>query len=147
MAYQDWFDSWHSGEVHLRGYFQPPEKLTTASIPGQDRSAAHLLAEAKQLVQDLTEYRQALAARYAALETEPYTLVLKLVRHPGWGRSGVTFNLRLFRQYEDGTTIDELHEHYTGKQRREAIARYDALRHSHPGIQAEKDIERRAWER
>lgn len=147
MAYQDWFDSWHGGEVHLRGYFQSPDKLTTKEIPRHDASAARLLEEARQLIEDLTAYRQALAARYAMLETAPCRLCLELVRRPSWGGGGVSFTLRLFRRYDDGTEIDELHERYTGRQRREAIARYEALRRSRPGIQAEKDLERRPWER
>ena len=147
MAYQDWFRDWRSGEVTLRGYFQSPEKLTTGEIPRQDSSAARLLEEARQLIEDLTAYRQALAERYACLETAPYALRLSLVRHPAWGRHGVTFDLRLFRRYEDGTESDELHERFAGPQRREALARYEALRRSHPGIQAEKDMERRSWER
>ena len=117
MAYQDWFQTWHPGEVNLRGYFRSPEELTTAEIPRHDSSAAHLLEEARHLIEDLTSYRQA--------------------------RS----ELPLSRRYEDGTEVDELHEHFPGKQRREALARYEALKRSRPGIQAEKDIDRRSWER
>lgn len=147
MAYQDWFQTWHPGEVNLRGYFRSPEELTTAEIPRHDSSAAHLLEEARHLIEDLTSYRQALAERYAQLETAPYTLRLSLVRHPTWSGGKVRFELRLFRRYEDGTEVDELHEHFPGKQRREALARYEALKRSRPGIQAEKDIDRRSWER
>lgn len=147
MAYQNWFDSWRNGDVTLRGYFQPPEKLTSSGVISHDRSAAHMLEQARQLVEDLTEYRQALAARYAFLETAPYALCLSLVRHPAWSGGKVRFELRLFRRYEDGTEVDELHEHFPGKQRREAIARYEALKKARPGIQAEQDIDRRSWER
>ena len=147
MAYQDCFDSWRRGEVALRGYFRPPEELTLEDIPAHDRSAAHLLSQAQALIQDLTEYRQALAARYAALAAMPYQLRLTLVRHPPWSGGGVSFDLRLTRHYEDGTETDELREHYTGKDRREAIARYEELRKARPGIETAKDIARRPWER
>lgn len=147
MAYQDWFDSWRKGEVTLRGYFQPPEALTLSNIPAHDRSAAHLLTEARQLVEDLTEYRQALAARYGSLSAMPYELRLELVRHPAWSGGRVSFDLRLLRRYEDGTETEELHEHYAGKDRREALRRYEELKKARPGIAASQDIARRRWER
>lgn len=147
MAYQDWFGSWHSGEIQLRGYFRPPEKLNGSEIPGLDRSAARLQEEARRLLADLAEYRQALVERYAYLETAPYTLRLKLERSPAWGSRGVTFELTLSRIYEDGTQVKELRETYPGKQRREAIARFEAMKKSRPGIEAAKDIEKRSWEK
>ena len=77
----------------------------------------------------------------------PYKLRLSLVRHSPWSGRGVTFDLRIIRIYEDGNAVDELHEHYTGKQRREALARYAELKKQRPGIDAVLDIERRTWER
>lgn len=146
MAYQDWFDSWRNGDVHLRGYFRPPEKLTCSEIPGMDANAARLQEEARRLLEDLSAYRQALAARYAALETAPYRLRLSLVRRPGW-RSGVTYDLTLSRVYEDGTEVREIEEHYPGKQRHDAISRFETLRRQRPGIEAVKNIEKQPWER
>jgi len=52
-----------------------------------------------------------------------------------------------FQRYEDGTEIQELNEHYTGKQRREALARFEELRKQRPGIELVKDIEKRSWEK
>ena len=96
------------------------------------------------MLDDLTEYRQALAARYAALSTMPYTLRLELERIPDWGSGRVKYYVRLVKTYEDGTAVKELEEVYAGKQRREALARFEALRKERPGIEAVKDIERRA---
>lgn len=93
---------------------------------------------------DLSEYRQALAARCAALEAAPCTLRLSLIRNPGW-RSGVTYDLTLSRIYEDGT--QELQEHHPGRQRRSAISRFESLRRSRPGIEVVKDVERRSREK
>lgn len=45
------------------------------------------------------------------------------------------------------TEIQELNEHYTGKQRREALARFEELRKQRPGIELVKDIEKRSWEK
>ena len=72
MAYQDWFDGYQRGEVALRGYFRPPEELTAESVQGMDRNAADLQRRAQALIDNLAEYRQSLAARYAALMVMPY---------------------------------------------------------------------------
>lgn len=146
MSYKTWFEPWRNGDVHLRGWFRPPDTLTASEITGQDRSAARLQEEARQLLEDLAEFRQALAARYAMLETAPYKLRLSLIRRPGW-HSGVTYALTLSRIYEDGTEVKELQEIYKGQQRHEAIARFAEIRKQRPGIEAVKDIEKREWER
>ena len=80
MAYQDWFDGYQRGEVALRGYFRPPEELTAESVQGMDRSAADLQRRAQALIDNLAEYRQSLAARYAALMVMPYEWRLDLIR-------------------------------------------------------------------
>lgn len=147
MAYQEWFDNWNRGEIHLRGYFRPPAELTAERITGMDRSAADLAKRAQALLDDLAEYRRALAERYAALSVMPYRLRLELERVPDWGSGRVKYYIRLVKTYEDGTTVTELEEVYPGKQRREALARYEALWKERPGIEAVKDIERKAWEK
>ena len=151
MSYQDWFrNAWggrEDGRAEVRVYLCAPEKLTLDRSPWNDQQAARAITEAEALIQNLKEYRQALAARYAALTTSAYALRLELVRHPSWGGHGVTFDLRIIKRYEDGTEVDELHEHYPGKQRREALARYAELKKQRPGIETVLDIERRPWER
>ncbi|MBQ5928038.1 MAG: hypothetical protein IIW96_02555 [Oscillibacter sp.] len=151
MSYQDWFrNAWgarEDGRAEVRVYLCAPEKLTLDRIPWNDQQAARAISEAETLIQNLKEYRQALAARYSELTTAAYTLRLELIRHPAWGGHGVTFDLRIIKRYEDGTEVDELREHYTGKQRREALARYAELKKQRPGIDAVLDIQRRTWER
>ena len=151
MSYQDWFrNAWggrEDGRAEVRVYLSAPEKLTIDRIPWNDQQASRAILEAEVLIQNLKEYRQALATRYASLTTSAYSLRLELIRHPAWGGHGVTFDLRIIKRYEDGTEVDELREHYTGKQRREALARYEELKKQRPGIDAVLDIERRPWER
>lgn len=151
MSYQDWFrNAWggrEDGRAEVRVYLAAPGKLTLDRIPWNDQQAARAITEAEALIQNLKEYRQALAARYAELTTCAYSLRLELVRYPSRSGHGVTFGLRIIKRYEDGTEVDELREHYTGKQRREALARYAELKKQRPGIDAVLDIERRPWER
>lgn len=152
MSYQDW--QWRGScdiketELHLRVYLNKPETLTLERIKGYDQSAARAIQQAEELIADLREYRQALAARYAQLETAAYTLRLELIRHPAWsGIHGVSYDLRLIKRYEDGTESAELSEHYRGKERHAALARFEELCRQRPGIEIVKDIERRSWER
>ena len=60
----------------------------------------------------------------------------------------MSYRETLFRRYgSPSTEVKELNEHYTGKQRREALARFEELRKQRPGIELVKDIQRRSWER
>lgn len=124
-----------------------PEKLTADRIARYDESAARIIAECESTIESMKEYRQALAARYATLETAPYSLRLELKREPGWRGRGIDYYVTLYKTYEDGTEVMELNEHYKGQQRREAIARFEEIKKQRPGIEAVKNIERKSWER
>lgn len=135
------------GRINITAYLRHPDKLTPNDIKGADATAARCIAEMQQALEDLSEYRQALATRYADLSTAPYTLRLELERYPATSYHGVSFEIRIIKRYEDGTTVTELRETYQGKERRAALVRFEALKKQRPGIEVWKDIERRSWER
>lgn len=152
MSYRENLFRWYGspsteGRVEIRDYLLLPEKLTEKEIQRYDESAASTIAECEAVIQDLKEYRRDLAARYAQLTTAPYKLRLEIERDPHWRNQGVDYYVRIIKAYEDGTEIQELNEHYTGKQRREALARFEELRKQRPGIELVKDIEKRSWEK
>ena len=151
MSYETLFQRYGSpsreAEINIRGYLVKPDKLTQERIRGFDNSAAGIIARCEETIAALKEYRQALAERYAMLQTAPYKLRLELKRDPGWRGRGVDYYVTIYRTYEDGTEVMELNEHYEGKQRREALARFEELKKQRPGIETVKDIERRSWER
>ena len=119
-----------------------------AEIAHADKRAGQDIAELENLIADLKEYRQALAARYAQLETMAYTDRLELERHPNsWRGGNVTYYLRIVRKYEDGTEAQQYHETFPGKQRRDALKRFEELKKQRPGIEAVKDIGKKGWER
>ena len=150
MSYTDLFQRYgrpsREADIRLSGWLLRPEDLTAEKIAGYDKSAARLITEAQTLIDQLSEYRQALAARYATLETSAYRDRLELVRDPGYRGKPVLYFVRIVRTYEDGTTEDTLSETYPGKQRREALARFAELRRQRPGIDALQDIEKKSWE-
>lgn len=151
MSYLDLFQRYGSpsreASVQIRDYLIRPDVLTADRIASYDKSAAHTIAECRQLIDQLTEYRQALAERYAQLATAAYRDRLELTRDPGYRGKPVIYSVQIVRTYEDGTTETPLSETYTGAERRKAFARFAELQRQRPGIEAIQDTDRRAWER
>ena len=151
MSYETLFQRYGSpstdAEIRITAYLIRPDKLTADRIPWNDEQAARLISGCESLIASLKEYRQALAERYAMLQTAPYKLRLELERKPSYNGSGVLYYVRIIREYQDGTEVQELAETYQGKQRREALARFEGLKKQRPGIEIVKDIEKRSWER
>ena len=150
MSYHDLLNCYgheqDSAEQRIYIYCQNPKKIhKTKDIEYRDRAAAQDIARLEKIIEDLKDYRQALAARYAQLETMAYTERLEIERYPGG--SGITYYVRIIRTYEDGTKQKVLNETYSGKERRKALDRYEELKKQRPGIEAVKDIERRSWEK
>ena len=151
MSYETLFQRYGSpstdAEIRITAYLIRPDKLTADRIPWNDEQAARLISGCESLIASLKESRQALAERYAMLQTAPYKLRLELERKPSYNGSGVLYYVRIVREYQDGTEVQELAETYQGKQRREALARFEELKKQRPGIEIMKDIEKRSWER
>lgn len=151
MSYLDLFQRYGSpsreASVQIRDYLIRPDVLTADRIANYDKSAARTIAECRQLIDQLTEYRQALAERYAQLATAAYRDRLELRRDPGYKGKPVIYSVQIVRTYEDGTTETPLSETYTGTDRRKAFARFAALQKERPGIETIQDTDRRAWER
>lgn len=153
MSYSTWFtkdDTWSHGRDHEQRVYvhalHPSRLETPERVAYYDQSAARSIAELQDLIESLTGYRQALAARYAYLETAPYTRRLELIRSPHYGGS-ISYHVQIIRTYEDGTETTEQHTHFEGKQRRDAIKLFESLAHQNPGIATVKDIARKSWER
>ena len=152
MSYRDRFSEYGSrdGYAEFRPWitFYKPEKLKElGDVARADKNAAGDIERLEALVSDLKEYRQALAARYAELETMPYTERLELERRPSWGGGGATYYLRTVRRYADGTETITAHESFPGKQRRDALKRFEELKKQRPGIETVVDIAKKSWER
>lgn len=151
MSYLDLFQRYgnpsREADIRLSGWLLRPDALTAEKIAGYDQSAARLITEAQTLIDQLTEYRAALAERYAALATAAYRDRLELIRERRWRDSPVLYHVQIIRTYEDGTAETVLHEHFTGKERRAAFARFAELKHQRPGIETYQDTEKRSWER
>lgn len=142
---------WNSSlEYNLRvnDYIIHPDKLDTPErVAYYDRSAAGTIQRMEEYIEALRGYRQALAARYAALASMPYGYRLDLIRRRGWSNKRVTYTVSLVREYQDGHEEAEESATYPGAQRREAIKVFEDLKKSRPGIACNVDIEKRPWEK
>ncbi len=151
MSYLDLFQRYgnpsREAEIRLTAYLLRPDVLTADRIKSNDDSAARVIAQCQALIGQLTEYRAALAERYAALATAAYRDRLELTRDPGYRGKPVIYFVRIVRTYEDGTTERVLDEKYFGTERRKAFARFEELKHQRPGIETMQDTEKRSWER
>ena len=122
MSYLDLFQRYgnpsREAEIRLTAYLLRPDALTADRIKAHDDSAARMIARCNELIDQLSEYRQALAARYAALATAAYHDRLELIRDPGYRGKPVLYFVRIVRTYEDGTTERVIDEKYFGTERR-----------------------------
>lgn len=136
-----------SGETRAYIYVMHPRKLTKPEeIAYRDKRAAEDIAQLERIIEDLKDYRNALAARYGELETMPYSRQLKLERSPHW-KGHIEYIITITRSYPDKTNVEELREVYPGKERKKAFERIKELRKQYPGIPYEEDIEKRSWEK
>lgn len=136
-----------TAEQRIYIYVQQPHTLKTPhDVAWRDGQVAAEIKRLESMIDDLRDYRVALAQRYAELETMPYTRVLTIKRDPSY-KGRITYWVTITRELTDGTKIDELREKYAGQDRAKAFARFAALQKQYPGIASVKDVARRSWER
>lgn len=136
-----------TAEQRIYIYVQQPHALKTPhDVAWRDGQVASEIKRLESMIDDLRDYRVALAQRYADLETMPYTRVLTLKRDPSY-KGRITYWVTITRRMSDGTETDELREKYAGQERAKAFARFAALQKQYPGIASVKDVARRSWER
>ena len=151
MTYKEFFGGWHCRDGYANhtlyvNCYRPDKLSTVAEILQNNERASRTIAELESYITALREYQQELAKRAAQIETMGYKLLLKLERYKRY-QGGVEYYITLTKTLDDGTQIKVLSETYTGKERRQAIARFEALKKQRPGIEAVKDIEKESWER
>ena len=151
MSYTDLFRRYGSpskdAEIRILYYLQRPEALDTFDrIKHYDERATQIVAQCKTLIEDMSEYRQDLAARYNQLATMPSRRRLKIERYINYDNKKFYY-IRHFTDYDDGTVVETETETFPGKERCAALARFAELKKQSPGIVAEMDIEKKSWEK
>ena len=127
-------------EIKLFSWLNVPETCRSFDdVRRQDDKAARLISECEHLITQLREYRQDLAKRYNDLATMPSKQSIELQRYKAY-QGNVTFYIRYFTTYADGTKCETGVEEYSGKDRHIAIKRFAELQKQHPGIEAKSNI-------
>jgi len=151
VSYKDYLTRYgsptDSAEIRPYIYITAPETMkATKDVVWRDTQIAGSIAQLEHILSDLREYRQALAARYAELETMSYRYTLKLERCPHW-QGRIEYIVTLEKTMEDGTQTDEMREVFSGKDRKRAFELFAQLKKERPGIVAIQDTEKRQWEK
>lgn len=151
MSYRNLFQRYGSpskeAEIRIWYCLQRPEALDTFDrIKHYDSQAAQLVAQCKKLIEDMSEYRQDLAARYNQLATMPSRQRIKLERYVKYDNRKFYY-IHHFTDYEDRTSVETKTETFPGTERRAALAKFAELKKNFPGIVAEMDIEKKSWEK
>lgn len=76
-----------------------------------------------------------------------YTTTVSLVRHCGYSGKGITYTLRIYRTYEDGTEQDTRCTNYSGKDRKLAFADFEKIKSEHRDYIVHQDTDKKSWER
>ena len=144
--YQDWFEFRPEHQEKIFVHAINPDVLTPERLAQYDGSAARDIKRLESVIEDLRQYRIALAERYNQLAVMPFSLNLSLTRRCHYtGKK--TYHIILSKVYQDGTRCNVLNETYPGAERHKAIARCKELQKLYPGIETEINIQKGKWER
>lgn len=150
MGFEAYRHTWNNSdlaEIRFSTTMHDPKTLDTAKrIVYYDKNAAEAIDRCKEAIKNLEEYRQELAQRYAMLETMLFSDRLELIRYRAW-KGAVTYHVNIIRTYEDKTEVEILKESFSGKERKKAFERFEALKKQRPGIKTVIDVEKRKWEK
>ena len=117
------------------GYcYQFKEISNIKTLQGYDRSAADYIKQCYENIKTLKAYREQLFNHVQKIVSAPEKLTLEIWRHLDYYK-----NNRVLYDITLNNTIDGirnpqriLFESYTGKQRREALARFEELKKQYP---------------
>lgn len=144
------FDRCSEEEYSVRRYLMNPERLNTVEDCRRWGSyAENAISEAQAFIRTMEEYQTLIYNRVQVLSSAPWHYEALLLREPHSWDNKIFYFVRLLRVYDAlgiGTeTISDVK--YPGNERHKAFAAFEAMKKSHPGIIAVKDIEKRSWER
>ena len=114
----------------------------------RDQWTVDYIKDLEQEIEMLKEYRLLLSDRYNYLESATTVPVIILKREKSYYENKVYYYLIEYKRILDtGKDIQVSSKKYPGSERKQAIADFNSYIKGHPGIIAEKDIEKGKWER
>lgn len=136
-------------DIGYRSHIKKADALTDLkSVEFYDSHAARMIADYKNTIELLEEYRKTLFNRYQEIATAPYKLVLKLERTIHF-EGNKYYTITLIKRFSGTNIADEemKREKFTGKERHKALKRFEELEKEYPTTETEIDIEKKRWER
>jgi hypothetical protein len=150
MTLQNLFEWKDHAEIRRTASIKKASTLDSAkSVLFYDRHIADVIADYKEAITILEEYRQTLCARYQEIINAPFKCVLKLERVINRYDNTKSYVLTVVKRFEGESIRDEelRREVYEGKERHKALKRLEALKKEYPNIETEIDIEKKRWEK
>lgn len=145
MNYEDLFFKYgrinDEAEIRIHDCLIRPAKLNTVELlKYYDDSACETIKRCQELIENLTLYRQDIAKRYSELETMAYILKLDFKRRIDYTKNKIYYDIRIIKQYEDKTENTIFLETFPGKERANALKRFEQIKKEHNGIIVTKNI-------
>lgn len=140
----------HECEIQMHFYLIYADKLDSLDrVLYYDRNAAEKIRELESTIAVLKEYRQSLFERSQVITAANYHLRLSLTREVHYYQNKKYYLVEIVKVFDRADIAPEtvLSERYEGTERHKAIKRFEELRKSHPGIETEKDIAKKQWEK
>lgn len=139
----------NEAEFRITGYYTKADSIDELDrIKRADENVQRDIERMQEKIRQLSAYRVSLAERYNFLATAPTDPVVRLIRHKDSYSNKVFYYIKTFdRNLIDGHEVQTGCAEYTGTDRRKAIDDFNKYIKSHPGIEAEMQIEKARWER
>lgn len=144
------FEHRNEEKIDIYCYLIKPAALDSLQrIKTYDESAARTIADAQQVIEQLTAYRAELLKRFNDIYGASYNMQLKLQRKHDYYYKRTSYTVTVCKVYDRADIAAEtvLNESYTGKERHAALKRFEMLKKLYPGINTVKDIEKSKWEK
>lgn len=149
MTLDDLFYHKDEAEITHRIHIKKPETITSIKyLEWYSGNATRAIAEAEELITLLKEYQQAICARYQEIIGTNYKLHLHLERKINYNNSK-SYIVTIVKRFDGNNVADEeiLRETFEGKERHQALKRFEALKKEYPNIENDTDIAKKHWER
>lgn len=127
--------------------YEPETYTDTKRIMDADNSIAREIADMQHYITQLKKHRAKLAKRYNELVIMSYRMRCELRRERRWRDSKVTYHIIYTMVFEDGSEKLFDQNNYSGTERNQAIADFEAIQKAYPSWEFLKNIERKAWEK
>lgn len=147
--YNNLFNHNGEAEIHRRIYIRQPDKIDSIkNLEYYNRNASEAIAEAEKAIEVLKEYQQALFHRYQEILQANFKMLLRLERVVSYS-GAKSYVITISKRFDGSNIADEIisKETFPGKERHNALKRFEALKKEHPNIETEIDIAKKQWER